>query len=435
MRPLFPLVPTGLVAAGIALLAACADPTGPATDPVEETPALRAAAQDPAPSQEAMARAVPGFGGYFLDAQGHPVVYLRDPAGRAVAERALTRFLARRGVSAGDLVVRRGRFEYAQLAEWYRRARLAGFQIPGVFLGDIDEARNQLRFGIQGVAVREMLTATLAGLGIPAEAFVIESRVPYRPMATLRDRVRPLGGGLQINFFATPNTLPTAVSYLCTLGFNADHDGVRSFITNSHCSNTEGGTLLPTDYYQARRSGGAADLIGVEVDDPAWSFSTDVNCPPPFQCRYSDAVRAAYAPGVETALGGVAMIDALTTGLEDTTHTIVGQFSITGERGEAVVGEQVDKVGRTTGWTRGAVTETCVDVLATGTNHIRLCQNVVQPLVDGGDSGSPVFAQNGDGTTITLLGILWGGSVQGTPEFVYSPITNIERELGALTTF
>lgn len=434
MRHSLPLVPTWLVAAGVALLAACTDPTGPANDLVDETPELRAAAEDPVPSQEAMSRAVPGFGGYFLDTQGHPVVYLKDPSRRGVAERALTRFFARRGVTASDLVVRRGNYDYAELAQWYRRARLAAFQLPGVFLGDIDESRNQLRFGVQGMAVPEMITAALAGLGIPADAFVIQSRVPFRTMATLRDRVRPLGGGLQINFFATPPSIP-GIGYLCTLGFNADHDGVRSFITNSHCSNTEGGTVLPTDYYQAERSGGAADIIGVEVDDPAWSFSTDVNCPPPFQCRYSDAVRAEYAPGTETALGAVAMIDALTTGLEDTTHTIVGQFDITGERGEAVIGEQVDKVGRTTGWTRGAVTETCVDVLATGTNHIRLCQNVVQALVDGGDSGSPVFAQNGDGATITLLGILWGGSVQGTPEFVYSPITNIERELGALTTY
>jgi hypothetical protein len=33
--------------------------------------------------------------------------------------------------------------------------------------------------------------------------------------------------------------------------------------------------------------------------------------------------------------------------------------------------------------------------------------------------------------TRTLLGILWGGSGS---QFVYSPIANIEQELGALTT-
>ena len=33
-----------------------------------------------------------------------------------------------------------------------------------------------------------------------------------------------------------------------------------------------------------------------------------------------------------------------------------------------------------------------------------------------------------------LLGNLWGGNSSGTV-FVYSPIANIERELGALATF
>jgi hypothetical protein len=34
---------------------------------------------------------------------------------------------------------------------------------------------------------------------------------------------------------------------------------------------------------------------------------------------------------------------------------------------------------------------------------------------------------------VSLVGILWGGNSSGT-QFVYSPIANIEQELGALTT-
>jgi hypothetical protein len=45
-----------------------------------------------------------------------------------------------------------------------------------------------------------------------------------------------------------------------------------------------------------------------------------------------------------------------------------------------------------------------------------------------GDSGLPVFSGT---SNVTLLGILWGGSGS---QFVYSPIANIEQELGALTT-
>jgi len=53
--------------------------------------------------------------------------------------------------------------------------------------------------------------------------------------------------------------------------------------------------------------------------------------------------------------------------------------------------------------------------------------------VGAGDSGSDVFGQTG-GSSVRLLGILWGGNSQGT-QFVYSPIGNVEQELGPLTTF
>jgi hypothetical protein len=70
-----------------------------------------------------------------------------------------------------------------------------------------------------------------------------------------------------------------------------------------------------------------------------------------------------------------------------------------------------------------------------GSNIVLLCQDFVEnnvQIVAGGDSGSPVFRINSSGRA-TLLGNLWGGNSSGTL-FVYSPIANIERELGPLTT-
>jgi hypothetical protein len=139
---------------------------------------------------------------------------------------------------------------------------------------------------------------------------------------------------------------------------------------------------------------------------------------------------------VQSVLGQVARVDEITTTLDDTLHTIAGSFSIRAERPDPIQGEVANKVGRTTGWTRGPTTGTCVDVLALGTNHIRLCQAVVSALVDGGDSGSSVFFRKGNNSKVTLLGILWGGSVdEENPEFVYSPMSGIERELGDLRVF
>jgi hypothetical protein len=381
----------------------------------------------------AVAAVVPGFGGYFLDAAELPGVYLTDPAQRPTAEQALAAFLVSRGFTASDLRVLQGQYEYARLDAWYRQARPGAFSVSGIILGDVDEGQNRLRFGVSDAGAADGVRNVLAQLGIPAGAAIVEQRAPIVAVATLRDRVRPLVGGLQINFFPSPTS---PVTLICTLGFNALRAGVPSFITNSHCSNVEGGTETPTDYYQNLRSGGAANFIGVEVDDPQWTSQANLDCPPPFACRYSDASRAQYAAGAEFTLGRIARIDEVTTSLDDQVHTIAGLFTIKSERADPVQGEIANKVGRTTGWTLGPTTETCVDVLALGTTHIRLCQAIVSALVDGGDSGSNVFWRRGNSSNVTLLGILWGGSVdEENPEFVYSPMSGIERELGALVTF
>lgn len=81
------------------------------------------------------------------------------------------------------------------------------------------------------------------------------------------------------------------------------------------------------------------------------------------------------------------------------------------------------------------MTRTCVNTGVSGSNIVLLCQDFVEnavQIVAGGDSGSPVFRINSNGRA-TLLGNLWGGNSSGT-RFVYSPIANIERELGPLTT-
>jgi hypothetical protein len=397
--------------------------------------------ESPAPDQMDVAGDVPGFGGYFLDESGAPTVYLTDPSHRAEAEAALAGFLADRGFTAADLQVRQGTYEYAQLDAWYRQARPDAFSVAGIILGDVDEANNRIRFGVANADAVAALQGALVALGVPSDAVIVQERAPIGTVATLRQDITPLQGGLQINFLNVGGVV--GVSLLCTLGFNAISDGVSSFITNSHCSNVEGGSETPTDYYQplqdtdGDRLADPENLIGTEAHDPHWSLSLD--CPlPGFQCRWSDASRAAYIPSAaaEAQLGRIARTVRPSTSLDDVELTIDGFFNIRREQPRGVVGEIANKVGRTTGWTFGRTTETCVDVLALGTTHIRLCQEIVSAVVDGGDSGSPVFRRRGDGSNVILLGVLWGGSVDDTnPEFVYSPMFGIERELGALTTF
>jgi hypothetical protein len=391
--------------------------------------------QDPHPSQLAVAQAVPGFGGYFLDESGAPTVYLSDPSQRPAAEQALAGFLADQEMTAANLQVRQGSYGYAQLDAWYTLARPVVFQLPGIVLGDVDEGQNRLRFGVSDAGAAQAVQSALDGLGIPAGAVTVYQQAPMVATVTLRDRVRPLQGALQINFFPTPPGV-SPVTLICTLGFNAMRFGIPGFITNSHCTNVEGGTETPTDYYQNLISGGPANFIGTEVDDPAWTSQLNTTCPPPLACRYSDAARVEYAAGVPATLGRIERTDHVVTTLAETIHTIAGSFTIAAKRLDPIQGEKVNKVGRTTGWTQGTTTGTCVDVLALGTNHIRLCQVIVAGLSDHGDSGSPVFFRRGNNTRVTLLGILWGGSTDASnPEFVYSPMSGIERELGVLRVF
>ena len=141
-------------------------------------------AQNPSPTQLEAAAVVPGFGGYFLDGQGYPTVYLTDAARRPAAEQALSAFLADRGFTASDLRVLQGSYGYAQLDGWYRLARASVFQVPGIVLGDVDEGLNRLRFGVTNPASAGSVLGALTALDIPVGAILIEQHAGYRALTT-----------------------------------------------------------------------------------------------------------------------------------------------------------------------------------------------------------------------------------------------------------
>jgi hypothetical protein len=310
--------------------------------------------------------------------------------------------------------VRRADYDWASLERWQGRATGAALAMRGAVWVDADEARNRVTIGVERGTPAAELQSAVARLGVPSAAVLVEEVEPVKLAATLRDRVRPVVGGLQINF----------PGFLCTHGFNATRSGQRSFITNSHCTNTQGGSE-GTPYWQPSQTVAPAQ-IATEVADPA--YTTGGGCPSGRRCRRSDASRARYASGTTSTLGRIAR----TSGANNGSITITGNFNITAE-GAASVGQTVHKIGRTTGWTRGSVSGTCVNVNVFMSNITQLCQTFVSAGVGGGDSGSPVFRRQGSTSNVTLVGILWGGS--GSSLYVFSPISNIEMELGALTTF
>jgi hypothetical protein len=293
------------------------------------------------------------------------------------------------------------------------------FETAGVVFTDADETRGRLVVGVLNRGRGEgQVRARLRQLGIDSQDVDVVETEPILALATLRDRSSSIVGGLQIRFS----------QFLCSLGFPAiDGNGVAGFVTASHCSDRQG-SVDGTTYYQPLDQV-ANDLIGTEIADPP--YVKGHGCTKGRRCRMSDANFSDSNGPRSVTLGRIAR----TTGFGSLEiNAAQPTFTINNE-GVAGVGAAANKVGRTTGWTRGTVSNTCVNTGVSGSTIVLLCQTFVTStgvIVQGGDSGSPVFGDP-NGNNVTLLGGLWGGNQSGT-QFVYSPIANIRSELGALIT-
>lgn len=367
-----------------------------------------------------VAEKVPGFGGMFLE-EDILKVYLVNPEKKSAAEEAIASVFGRERIPREGIQVLRGEYSFTQLKEWHNR--MGGlFDIQGVFYTDVDESSNRLKVGVKSSDLSGPVEKELKQQGIPRDAFIIEQTEPVVFMSTLRDKVRPLQGGLQIAFTNNPSYYN-----ICTLGFNGIGLGNKGFVVNSHCTYNQG-VVDSTVYYQPTPA--TVNRIGTEIADPSFASR---KCPTGMTgvvCRWSDSAYAKLDSNINANIGLIERPYYLNS------RTIAGSFRITSE-GKSYVGQIVNKVGRTTGWTQGKVTNTCINVGVTGTKIVLLCQDGVSAGVGGGDSGSPVFSitNSPNKNDVQLRGILWGGNQAGT-WFIYSPIANIQRsdELGSITT-
>ena len=308
----------------------------------------------------------------------------------------------------------------SHLPDWFELSSPVVLALPGTVFADNDEANHRLLFGVENANAIPGVRAALEALGIPANAYAIVETAPIYQVATLQSEFRPTQAGIQIHFG----------NYLCTLGMNGDAGADRSMITASHCTNHQGG-VEGTQYYQPLSSVDGT-VIATEVDDPTYFKGN--GCPKGRACRYSDASRALYSAGVASTRGAIAQ----TSGANNSSLTVTGAFTVTSQDNTTTsfpIGFSINKVGRTTGWTQGVVTNTCVNTNVSGSRITQLCQTFVQNpggavVVGAGDSGSDVFHIT-SGSNVQMVGILWGGSGDNKL-FVFSPLSQVERELGPL---
>jgi hypothetical protein len=371
---------------------------------------------------------------YFDDAVTL-VVPVRDAAdagpARAAALRlvALDRVRPSRGQGSLRVVIRTAQYTFAELAGW--RDALADSVlgvVPGVVWLDLDEANNRVSVGLDDGsfdAARGLVVSRLLSLAVPPAAvrFVAERPVQEASahLGALAAAV-PNCGALNSNGcspVAAGFQIMRQSGHVCTIGFVARYQGVTGFMTGSHCTErkfTVNGDVL----YQAQYlPGGPSYRIGFETHDPSgWTCGI-------YTCRRSDAAFARFdtqtGPGV--ALPAIPELINL-----DRPYLFVS--GTVGSDG-LLYGQEVQKIGRTTGWTYGTITATCTDYVSTQGSEpsfavqIR-CTDRTNAPTQGGDSGGPVFLWDG-ADRVTLAGVTAANPNGGA---LYSRFSQIELDFG-----
>jgi hypothetical protein len=385
----------------------------------------------------AVAKQVPQFGGMFLSGnQATLQVYLTDvsPETIAAVQKAIANTFGSAVIPKNGMQARRGRFGFEQLRDWYKAMAGPVSRTPGVTMTDIDEANNRLSIGLDKNSSRARVLTQLAKMNIPANAVAFVVTGPIVPLAQkLQNRQSPMEGGYQIE---RPISASSASD--CTLSFTAERGNTTGFVTASHCTRVPW-AVDSSPFYQPTVFP-ATNFIGTETVDPPGFV-----CPPTYPgktCRWSDSAFVAYAVGVTAAPGPVGRTTGITTNWLSPNITIDNNrpiFHIIAPPSQPfLVGLTLDKVGRTSGWSEGSISSTCVDFPWTPLSNTEiLCQYIVHCPNNGcaveGDSGSPVFRiTNLPKSYVELYGVLWARFFGSHVWFVFSPITGVEADLGPL---
>src|SRR5689334_16506393 len=160
----------------------------------------------------------------------------------------------------------------------------------------------------------------------------------------------------------------------------------------------------------------AGNQYGVVSLNPAPN-RTDGACMSNPRCAWADAMFVLTGPNDFNKR--VAAPTFVGTGNAVGSTTLAGWWNTVEKAGfTPYTGLTIDKVGRTTGWTRGVVTQTCsaqtVGDAVTGITTVILCSDVVtSSAVGGGDSGAPVLIPPGSDPNVQAFGILFAGTTGG----------------------
>ena len=370
---------------------------------------------------EQVAQQIPGFGGFFLDENGRPNVYLLQPDSadldelRGALQEALGEDILERGESPRrdiddpELRLLEGSYSMQNLLPWFDRTS-GVFEIEEVAFVDLRERNNNLTVGVTTLEAQGAVEDYLVSQDIPLEAVDIVEADRRTPHAhDLRSNFSAAQGGIEIGLAGT-NTV-------CSHGYVARLNGDLGFVTNSHCT-AQRGSVTGTRYTNP----GGGSSLGEEEADPSYQ-----NCYGGSRsCRQSDAAFVEYADEASARAAVARPQDWAGPSSNSSTLNIDHEANLSVRGGEAhpVSGEMIDKVGRTTGWTWGYVQRTCIAMGVNGGSVngkpiVMKCQDDGSYSSAGGDSGSPVFKWHGD--EVTIYGVHWGsGGIFSTLQGIYA---------------
>ena len=382
----------------------------------------------------------PSFGGFYLDNSGDPTVVLLDPtpatltATRAVMDQVFgPKFEQQFNGHAWQAV--QGQFNYVDLANWRDTIATHIASLSRVISGvGIDQMANRVNVGLRDTTNRARAETLIVQLGVPLKGIVFQHGMVPRFGSTINDRTRGIPAGYQV----------VIAGSICTLGANAvDQYPLPTayyFIVNAHCAD-------PNQIPQFHRDApgyqpGTADtnFIGHEVSAGPFD-TTSPGCTPAdgvAGCSEADVALIAYNSPSYPNFGYLAVMASppasgfhqgtLQVAYPDSVQTI-DQVEGYENSPPVVFNQQIYRLGASSGFTSGVVTNTCYTA-TTINNVVARCHVLVYgAYANLGDSGGTVFYYEAPNNSVPkLFGIF--SLIYDNYGYGYYPMSKIYPALG-----
>jgi hypothetical protein len=380
---------------------------------------------------DSIAAIVPSFAGAYFR-KGVAIIALTDAAAKAEATREVANVLRSRMRCKSAVLcesLTQHEFDVTLVKTPWRTLVAARNQIVDdsafarALILDINEESNTVDIGAYSTEDSIEFVKRLSTRGIASGvARIVPGKRAEPTQYTLNTRLRPIHGGALIG--------PRG----CTLAVVGILNGMARAITNSHCT----AVRFELDFQATSQPFGGVQW-GAEIADPA-----PYRCGPFFSrkwCRRADV--AAYStdnidvnPGeMPFVIGSIALPTERHWGLDQIVGTLdIGSAApIVATQEYLLQGELVERVGITTGWQAGLVTNTCADVWY-GNIGIRIvCADYAQTFARPGDSGGPLFRMvNGDPSQLIFIGINHGRDENSGASGISSNYRQMKQDLPGL---